>query len=325
MSFNEKIESSLSEISDKIESYNDHKNIDHRKCDYIEILALLNKDEIYQDDLLSRFYSEHADRTEEREESKASNNDEQEKNLQILFNILTYRKSMFGESYPFIITSDSIKLKDLDSLTIENKFYILLLCCANLKKFNGSVQYKLTEEFEEITFTSIKKFLPQFDLKRMGANTEYKGNTKTKLTTLAKDLNIDTNDGQIDNLANTASKEKGVDIFGSKKFKDNIPNMLMLSIQCACGEETSHKINEAENYHNYLHFRKFKIDPIIVLSVPKAISIGDKSIKDHLEVMKTNSLFFDRLRLMEYIDTSISLETLELVNKLIEKTISVID
>ena len=325
MSFNEKIESSISNISTKIESYNDHLNIDHRKCDYIELLALLNKDELYEDDLLSRFYSEYSDRNEEREELKASSNDAQEKDLQILFNILKYRQSMFGQNYPFIITNDSIQLKDTNSLTIENKFYVLLLCCANLKKFNRSVQYRLTEEFEEITFTSIKKFLPQFNLKRMGANADYVGNTKTKLKTLAEDLNIDTNDTQISNLAETASKEKGVDIFASKTFKDKIPNMLMLSIQCACGEDTSHKINEAENYHNYLHFRQFKIDPIIVLSVPKAISIGNKSIKDHLEVMKTNSLFFDRLRLMEYIDTSTSLETLKLVDQLIEKTISIVD
>ncbi len=321
MSFNENITDSLSNIESKVESYNDHQNIDHRKCDYVELLALLNKDELYEDNLLSRFYKEASDQ----EEATASTNDNQERNLNVVFNILAYRQSMFEEAYPFIIDHDSIKLKNVEDLTKENKIYIVLLCCANLKKFNGSVRYKLTEEFEEITYRSISKFLPQFNLKRMGSNSDYRGNTQDKLRLLATDLNVLTDDIQIGNIANTASKEKGVDLFGWKNFKDNIPNMLMIAIQCACGEDSEHKINEPENYHNYLHFRNFKIDPIIVLAVPKAISIGTNNIKDKLEVMKTNSLFFDRFRLMEYIDNTIELETLALADKLIEKSISVVD
>lgn len=325
MSFIENIIESLSNIEDKVESYNDHQNIDHKKCDYIELLALLNKDELYEDNLISRFFKEDDDRTEHEDNVSAEIDDSQERSLSELFRTLNYRQSMFEEHYPFIVTDDSIKLKEVEHLTKENKLYIVLLCCANLKKFTKKTQSKLTEEFEEITYTSIKKFLPQFELKRMGSNSDYRGNTSDKLKLLATDLNISTQDDQIDNLAKTASKEKGVDLFGWKKFKDKIPNMLMIAIQCACGEKTDYKINEPENYHNYLNFDKFKSKPVVVLSVPKAISIAPNSIKDKLEVIKTNNLFFDRLRLMEYIDNTLEIESLLLANKLIEKSISVVD
>lgn len=325
MSFNENVTESLSEIESKIESYNDHQNIDHRKCDYIELLALLNKDELYEDNLLSRFFKESEDRNEHEDDENAEIDDSQERSLAELFNTLKYRQNMFENHYPFIVTDDSIKLKNIDTLTKENRLYIVLLCCANLKKFTKKTQAKLAEEFEEITYASLKKFLPQFELKRMGSNSDYTGNTSDKLKKLATDLNIPTYDDQINYLANTASKEKGVDLFGWKNFKDKIPNLIMIAIQCACGEKTDYKINEPENYHNYFIFDKFKAKPIVVLSVPKAISIAPNTIKDKLEVIKTNNLFFDRLRLMEYIDNTLELESLLLADKLIEKSISVVD
>jgi len=325
MTYNELVNHSFNSISEKIESYRGDNNTDHKKCDYIEILALLNSDELYHADLLSRFFGEYTDRDNSLEEEQSQISDNQEQELIDLFEILKYRVELYTEDYPFEIQNDHIKLKE--NLSTKQKLYIIILSCANLTTFEKNLQSKLTEEFEYITYCAIKQYLPaSFNVKKLGSDSDYQGNTRAKLKALGKDINLNVNNEQIDNISIHANKEKGVDLIAWYNFTDHIPNTLIFLIQCACGQDTYHKIYEPKRYLTYFYFTQ--MSPIIALSTPKSIVIKPNEIKDQSEVLMGDTLYFDRLRLMELItdlECLNSINAFSLANRLISETISVLD
>lgn len=324
MTYSELIDNSLNSITTKIESYNGDNTTDHKKCDYIETLALLSSDELYIDDLLSRFFSEYSDRDNSLEEEQSEISDKHEQGLIDLFEILKYRQELYKEDYPFEITDNMIKLKD--DLSNRQKLYIILLSCANLIFFEKNLQYKLTDEFEHITYCAIKQYLPHtFTIKKLGSNSDYRGNTREKLKALGKDINLRTEDEQIDAISSRANKEKGVDLIAWHSFIDNLPNTIILLIQCACGKDTLHKQHEPEAYKNYFIFKK---QPIISLATPKSVVVKPDYIQNINEVAMGDILFFDRLRLMELIlnmECLNNIKAFSLANRLISKNISILD
>ncbi|HFU76341.1 MAG TPA: hypothetical protein ENK66_08865 [Arcobacter sp.] len=325
MTYNALIDHSIDSIGTKIESYNGDNNTNHKKCDYIEILALLNNDELYNDDLLSRFFSEYSDRDNSPEEEQSEISDKHERELIDLFEILKYRQELYGEDYPFEIIDNMIKLKE--NLSHKQKLYIIFLCCANLTTFEKNLQFQLTDEFEHITYCAISQHLPNtFTVKKLGSNSDYTGNTRKKLKDLGRDINLNINNEQIDNIPLSANKEKGVDLIAWYNFTDHIPNTLIFLIQCACGQDTYHKIYEPKRYSTYFNFNK--MNPIIALATPKSIVIKPNKIENESEVFMGDTLYFDRLRLMELI---VDLECLNNINafsladRLISETTSVLD
>jgi len=322
--YNELIDTSLSKIASKVETYKDDKTRSHKKCDYIELLTLLSSDELYLDYFLSRFYSEYSDRNDTLEDEQSQIDDNHQQEIIDLFEILQYRSRLYGESYPFEVDSNMIKLKD--NISVRNKLYIILLSCANLTTFEKNLQSSLAEEFEHITYCAIKQYLPaSFNVKKLGSNSDYIGNTRSKLKALGKDINLPTNDEQIDGISIHANKEKGVDLVAWYNFVDNIPNTLIFLIQCACGTDTQHKQAEPIGYDNYFYFNN---KPIISLATPKSIVVKENYIKDMNEVSAGNILFFDRLRLIELIvdeDCVSSIKAFQLADRLISQTISVLD
>lgn len=324
MTYNELIDYSINSISAKVESYSEDNNTDHKKCDYIEILALLNSDELYNDDLLSRFFSEYSDRDNSLEEEQADISDKHEQELIDLFEILKYRQELYKEDYPFQIMDNMIKLKE--NLSNKQKLYIILLSCANLTTFEKNLQFQLSDEFEHITYCAIKQYLPDsFTIKKLGSGSEYRGNTRDKLKALGQEINLRTENEQIDAISLRANKEKGVDLIAWHGFNDNVPNTIILLIQCACGKDTLHKQHEPEAYKNYFIFKK---QPIISLATPKSVVIKPNFIQNINEVAMGDILFFDRLRLMELIvdlECLNSIKAFSLANRLISETISVLD
>lgn len=325
--YNQLIDASLSTIASKVETYTDDNSRSHKKCDYIELLALLSSDELYKDDFLSRFYSEYSDRCEGSENEQASIDDNHQQELVNLFEILQYRSQLYGEDYPFDINSEMIKLKE--NISTKQKLYIILLSCANLTTFEKSLQYHLADEFEHITYCAIRQYLPSsFQVKKLGSNSDYTGNTRKKLKELGRDINLPTEDEQIDAIDIRANKEKGVDLVAWHSFVDNLPNTIILLIQCACGKDTLHKMYEPAAYMTYFNFSKFQKQPIISLATPKSVVIKPDFVKQMSEVAMGDILFFDRLRLMELIindDCVIGIQAFSLADRLISETISVLD
>jgi len=333
MSYNDLVIQSLLCIQEKVQSYNGDKNILHQKCDYIELLSLLNSDEIHKNNLFSRFFSEEEDRRQDEhilEEEQAPINDKQEQELVNMFEVLLYRQSIYGQNYPFEVSQDYIKLKVQPSQ--KQKLYIILLCCANLTTFERNLRLKLTEEFEEITYCAFKKYLPNFKIKRLGYKSDYpKLNTQNKLTKLGLDLNVGVDLNQIKGIPVGANKEKGVDLIAWYEFIDRIPNTIMFLIQCACGQTTTNKIHEPLNYCTYLDLSKSQKKPIVTLAVPKAVCVGDNYIQQIKDVAKDDSLYFDRLRLLECCNIGEDVSCIENINafvladELLLKRISIVD
>lgn len=326
MSYRELIEASLQEITSKIESYNSDNNTNHKKCDYVEILALLSSDELYKDDLISRFFGEYTDRDDSAEEEQAEISDKHQQFITDLFFILKYRQRLFGRNYPFVITDDMVKLRD--DVSIKNKLYIILLCCANLTTFERSLQYKLTDEFEHITYCAIQQYLPNLIVKKLGSNSDYTGNTRDKLRDLGNDINLPIYQDQIEGIPLRANKEKGVDLVAWYHFIDNIPNTLIFLIQCACGKDTRSKIYEPATYSTYFDFNKFQKDSIITLATPKVAITKEGYIENISQFTMRNSLYIDRLRLMQLIvdEACVSaIEAFQLADRLISERISVLD
>ena len=324
MSYNTLIEASLSKIASKVETYKGENSRTHKKCDYIELLTLLSSDELYKDYFLSRFYSEYSDRDDSLEEEQAQIDDTHQQEIIDLFEILQYRAQLYGESYPFEVDSNMIKLRT--NISNRHKLYIVLLSCANLTTFEKNLHSSLAEEFEHITYCAIKQYLPtSFKVKKLGSNSDYTGNTRSKLKELGKDINLPTKDDQINGISINANKEKGVDLVAWYNFVDNIPNTLIFLIQCACGADTQHKQYEPIGYDNYFYFNN---KPIISLATPKSIVIKENYIKDMNEVSAGDILFFDRLRLIELIENEECVSTIEafkLADRLVSETISVLD
>ncbi len=327
MTYNELIDHSINSITSKTESYTGNNNRDHEKCDYIEILSLLNSDELYIDDLISRFFNEYADRDDSPEEAQSGISDQHEQVLIDLFEVLQYRSELYGNSYPFEVNSNMIKLKE--NISVRHRLYIVLLSCANLTTFEKNLQYSLADEFEHVTYCAIKQYLPSsFTVKKLGSNSDYTGNTRKKLKELGKDINLPTDNDQIDAIDNRANKEKGVDLVAWHGFIDNLPNTIILLIQCACGKDTLHKMYEPAAYMTYFNFAKFQKQPIISLATPKSVVVKQDFIKQMSEVAMGDILFFDRLRLMELISNEeciLSIKALNLADRLLSKTISVLD
>jgi len=333
MSYNDLINESLVNIHNKVQSYTGDNNTLHEKCDYIEILALLSSDEIYKNNVKARFFSEEEDRNEAdniQENEQTELDDRYEQSLIDFFEILLFRQSKFGESYPFKVDVEKIKLKD--NPNEKQKLYIILLCCANLTTFERNLRSKLTNEFEEITYCAFKKYLPGFEIKRLGYKSDYPGmNTQNKLRSLGSDLNVSPRERQIGGIPIGANKEKGVDLVAWYKFIDNLPNTMIFLIQCACGKDTTHKIHEPLNYNTYLDFAEFQKKPIVTLAVPKAILIGENKIEQIKDVAKDDSLYFDRLRLLEFCNIGQDMSCIEninachLANKLIDQTVTILD
>ncbi|MEA1919734.1 MAG: hypothetical protein U9N52_07835 [Campylobacterota bacterium] len=327
MTYSEIITKSLDNIHTKLSSYNNDNTKDHYKCDYIELLALLNTDELYKDDFLKRFFYEYEDRHEHAEEEQSEISEQQDREVNDLFTILKYRQTLYGEYYPFIVNEESILLKP--SLDDMQTLYIVLLSCANLTSFEKDLQYRLADEFEHITYCAMKHYLPNsFEVKKLGSGSHYSGNTRNKLKELGNDLNVPVDNDQIDGIALRANKEKGVDLIAWYKFIDGLPNTIIFLIQCACGKDTVHKQYEPAAYYTYFNFLKYQKEPIITLATPKSVVIKEMHIQQISEVAMKDILYFDRLRIMELIldfNCISSLGSFNLAKELIDKRISVLD
>jgi hypothetical protein len=113
------------------------KELYHKKhyyCDYVEILALINNQDIVS---VSDIY----DRFKENKDIETINNEEVEDNIpsdekwnsrikEWLDNIAV-RDRVFDDFYPFIIKNNNIQLKD--DLTNAHKLYIFLLLSSSQK------------------------------------------------------------------------------------------------------------------------------------------------------------------------------------------------
>lgn len=334
MNFNDKIESFFSDyILEYINKYPKHNYYIY--ADYLELLSLFSNDNLvtpsdYLDrleekfELTSRFLKIDESEEEEEEEfesdsdsDRAELNDLKERFSLTIFRVVNERSSLFSGDYPFIVTNNTIVLKQ--QFTEKNKIYLSLLLSSSLDIFN-KFNHELTKEFETISYYALKNFMPQHSIvKSFGKNTGYTGNAKTKISSLAAELKVEINNKAFSQIPTTNMQEKGLDLIAWIPFDDSVPNSIYLLAQCACQKDINKKIAEALRFIRYFDFHV--ISPISSLFIPHTIVEQNKNIFIGNDDISIDTLIFDRKRILNYLnDTNffVHLDSSKLVDKCIE-------
>ena len=289
--------------------------LSHLTADYIELKALFSSDMLSLNDILNSFRKEgvqisKASKNEDIGLTEAENNDNDEIWIKEKFQICENRKDFLSENYPFLLEETSICVKD--KLSEKQELYLLLLLSANLNYF-PKYKPKLTTDFERVSFEALKNYLPDYAItKQFGKNSDYSGNAKEKIEKLAKDLNIRCDLEEIDDNA-TGNQERGLDIIGWIPFNDNIPNLVTILGQCACGKEWYNKKGETKRYEQYYRFKGQ--NPIHSMFIPYGLIKSSSSFYQSDEV---DCLLFERFRIMENLNDITfynELESKEIIQK----------
>lgn len=305
MSFKDKLNKQFQNLAIEIPSV--AKYIEHVYADYIELNALYLKDEVTIADIADKLKDVHDQNilstdlivnSGEIGSLFAEENDVIEERFISIFDVCRDRELLFEEEeYPFTIIRNQIKLKE--KLSEKHKLYLLLLLCSNLNYFK-TLSPELTTDFELLSFFSLKAFLPEKSVvKSFGKNSEFNGNAKKKITDLAKQLHINIDTDKIESISENNSQERGLDVIGWMPFKDNIPNMLTILCQCACGKDWYKKQFDTQRFKGYFHWHT---TPIHAMFIPYSLGMSNGlKFQQHDEILK-EFIFFDRKRIIEQFD-----------------------
>lgn len=277
MRIEEKIETFFSSLSIQLKD-GPSKHLLHLYADYVEVVSVFsNGSFISVTDILDRFHDEGLIRQRERDADQAEQNDENQAFVESIFRLIGDRERLYGEDYPFLIRDgNKIILKDPESFTRRNKLYVFLLFSSSLSLFS-LFQPELTTEFELVCYYALKNFLPNHaEIRSFGKNTSYSGTAVQKIRTLASELNVGIDETALDQISPLGVQERGLDLIGWIPFTDNVPNLLTIMGQCACGKEWYKKTNETKRYDRYFSFHCSK--PIHSMFIPYSIIDFNRNI-----------------------------------------------
>ncbi|SFV57463.1 Phage protein [hydrothermal vent metagenome] len=325
MTFDDKYQSLIEQLENRVTpAIIPSKHLKHNICDFIEIYTFFYYDKVSKSEILDLLSDYEFSFTDTSEEILTANelSDIKESVINILFDALEYRASILGAKYPFTIENrNTILLKD--NLSIEQKVYLVLLFSSLLSIFN-EFQGDLTSEFEYIVYLSLKKFFPlQTVIKQFGKNSDYSGTAQEKIKALGRDLKIHIRDEEVNQVM--GNQEKGLDIIAWIPFSDGNTNMLIYLFQCACGKEWIKKFSETKRYLAYYDF--YKLQPMSVIAISYGLNMMGEFEKND-EIIASESLFFDRLRIIEFFDEELmtdinDLNSIKLIEKLLEDRIEI--
>lgn len=300
----------------------------HYFCDYIELLALINNNDLLSvSDIYDRFYEDSSiEVPDNNSDVDLGSNiskvcDEWENRIKEWFSILDTRKNAFNEFYPFAISQDTIQMND--ELTYKQQLYIFLLLNSNQNYVRNSSQ--LTSDFEELSLSALKNFLPNNALcyrfgKSMLDYDKYKGHITKKIDDLARDLKY-TIKYKASYFAQNDNGDGGLDVVSWIPFEEdeNQNNIQVYLCQCATGKEWYKKQDDTDKFiDNYIDFRT-QVNS--VMFIPFDTRNLDRTFNEESKMKK--NIVFDRLRLLYLLKDNQNLISElnsfdEIVNKVIE-------
>lgn len=285
-----------SKINEVYTSYKSIDKPDYKRhdltayTDFLELISLFsNSDGVTRGDFQDRLFG-----TDDYEKSEIRDKDEIFVNN--VFEKAIQRSILYSDNYPFYVDnnqSEILKLKN--ELNDSSKLYLLLLICSNLNIFT-SFQNVLTSEFERLSAITLKDFLPRKAVvKEFGENSDYSGNTITKIRNLAKDAGLKLNDEEIQDISPFNSKEKGCDIFSWINFDDSNKNKLVFITQCTCQKKFESKLSEVNRFAEYFNF--YKKEPIQLFFTPFSYINQETTFENTNKFIK-DYLYFERFRII---------------------------
>ncbi|WP_412476180.1 hypothetical protein [Flavobacterium sp. TBRC 19031] len=270
----------------------------HLYADYVELMSLFSRDIIFTvAEVLDRFKDSGIINQAKDLSQQSKQNDENEKWVNQIFQLIEDRAFNYKEMYPFVYKNRSIILKD--KLSNKEKIYIHLLFGSNLNIF-GKYYGNITTDFEEISYQALVNYLPKKAIvKSFGKNSMYKGYAVDKIRQLANDINIEVNEEGLARISPIGTMERGLDVIGLLPFDDWVGNKLVILAQCACGKKWYDKQAEPKRYDNYLKF--YRIESRSALFIPYAIiDFQKRGFHQGDEII--NVLIFERKRILDYLD-----------------------
>lgn len=324
MSLDNKISKTLNPDKFYLKPLHLPKKLIHLYADYVELTALIyNGDFATPSNIASRYRVEKIEDEDSNDDHTGSRKAEEDDDIEIffdsVFDIMEERTERYGKFYPFEVLPEGVKIKLGAAQNEKMKLYLALLLSSNLNYFN-QFEPELTTEFEEISFKVLCNYLPQTPksiTKQFGKNSDYTGSAEKKIKALAKDLNIPINEDEIFGVVD-GNQERGLDIIGWVPFHDQIPNMFVIMVQCACGKEWHKKLNETERYENYYRF--YRLKPIHAMFIPYALVKNNTEFYQRDE-LTSSKLLFERGRILQFIEDASFIKTLD-SNRIVERCIA---
>lgn len=295
MSFDQKIKSCIEIFQNIQEPDYTRSEIDYY-ADFIELAVLFaNKDGITLGDIQDRLFGEKA-------YSNAEERDKDESFLKLIFSRIEERIVLFNDDYSFSYSTDKILTLKAE-LTINQKLYLLLLLSSKLNIFK-EFKSDLTTDFETISYSALKNFLPTKSIvKEFGKNTYYTGTAYAKIKKLANDLELTIDEYELKQVGERNNQERGLDIIGWIPFRDGCANKIIYLCQCACGKKYESKQHDTRRFENYLQFYKTK--PQHTLFIPYSLINPREKKFYHSDYIEDDYLVFERKRILEYCEDSI--------------------
>ena len=314
-----------------VKTKNRTKDRSHLYADLAEIIALiLNANYLTMVDFILRFRKENLrlvfDDEEENEEmdhdeigsKNAEANDAEEMRALEVFEQLEARSRVFSDGYPFDVESGKIKLRE--HISNKQRLYLFLLICSNLDFVSKKLSYVLTKDFEIVSKVALKTYLLNLEnIVSFGKNSDYAGDTKSKILDLGRQLRLKVIAENVENVEGQGDSDGGLDLVAWLPFSDSFTNFVAVLGQCACGKNWHEKQGETRRFDgSYFEFNYLK--PIHAMFVPFGLILEEKVFERRFLIQET--LLIERTRIMELVaDKSefvADLSSNQLIQRLIE-------
>lgn len=174
--------------------------------------------------------------------------------------IISDRRKNFGNSYPFVVELNTVKLTK--NLSIQQQLYIILLCSSLMRLATPSGINKLGHHFEDLCAPVFKKLTPAKTKNLFfgsgNSNSNYfSGTFYEKVLQLCDILHVPPSPHFNErNAGVNNSGDGGLDWVGVYDFTDKQMSQPVFFGQCACGTDWIDKEFDAHisRWKNYIHF-----------------------------------------------------------------------
>lgn len=283
------------------------KNDNNRWADFIELSCLNNQDNfITIDDILDHFTDERPEETDRGSIDHSPEYDKLRSKVNDYFIYINFRAETLGKYYPFIVSENSIKLKD--RITKYNEFYFFLLFSSNLAFFDESTRFILAHAFEDMSCDILRLISSPlatthvFGTSRDTGGGNYKGNLGKRISSLAKNINSTTTKSfDDDKLFNAPGGDGGLDLVSYIPV-DNMPFIPISFAQCACSYN-EWEIKQASIRYDIWNQRIENMSPYLQFTfVPFYYRHADGSFENFTNII---TCLYDRLRIFRVIRRTI--------------------
>lgn len=212
------------------------KNEPYLWADYLEIWATVSIDKCFtRGELYSICRAQSTPKTRAYSDEK----------WQFAITFIDTRNAMFGNDYPFYLSEDrdTIHLKHPtpSEFSDNEKLYIALLFCSNIKYIVEKKRHILTGSFEKISLPVFKSIMPQGSTiipcwASAGNNGVYTGLLHDKLVQIASDIRCKANFDMSYFKPNDRG-DGGIDMLAWYDMVDTRPSIPIAFAQCGCSKD----------------------------------------------------------------------------------------